>query len=580
MVSMKTSRSDSKSRPSASRFARGSGTDADAGQELQARAREAAPAAYRLGRADVVGSLVVAVLLAVASANASAASVALADASIEQLNQAFARGTLTSEQLVALSLKRIEAYDDAGPKLNALITVNPAALATARALDAERKAKGPRSALHGIPVILKDNYDTADLPTTAGSVFLAGSIPSTDAFMVAKLREAGAVILAKSNLSEFASSGKSNGFSSLGGQTLNPHDLTRGPAGSSGGSGAALAAWYSTIALGTDTGGSIRGPCAANGLACIKPTHGLLSRAGIVPLALSFDTGGPMARSVYDVAVALGAMTGIDAADPATSKSLGRSYHDYTVFLKRDALSGARLGILTDYAGTDDATKSIFATAVATLRSLGATVVEIKLPEHIRNRSSLTDIIRNAEFKAQIADYLGTLKGNYPHSLDDLLASAHGFKPTASAQANPARWELFEREKTGLPLTDPVYTSARDEGTAMVRSYVNAVLLQQNLDAFIYPTSPQPARPIVRDYAGDAAASGSSGTSLANITGFPDAIVPAGLTSEYLPVTLSFLGPAFSEPRLLGFAYAFEQATHARVAPRSTPALPGETIRY
>ncbi|HEY5810907.1 MAG TPA: amidase family protein [Povalibacter sp.] len=526
-------------------------------------------------------SLIAALLLLTAGAAAQAASVPLADASIEEINEAFARGTLTSEKLVALSLKRIEAYDDTGPKLNALITVNPAALETARALDLERKAKGPRSPLHGIPVILKDNFDTTDLPTTAGSVFLAGSVPPTDAFMVTKLREAGAVILAKANLSEFASSGKSNGYSSFGGQTLNPHDLTRGPAGSSGGSGAALAAWYSTIALGTDTGGSIRGPCSANGLACIKPTHGLLSRAGIVPLALSFDTGGPMARNVYDVAVALGAMTGIDAADPATSKSLGRSYHDYTIFLKRDALAGARLGILKDYAGTDEETKAIFAASVEKLKALGATVVEVTMPEHIRNRSSLTEIIRNAEFKAQIADYLATLKGNYPHTLDDLIASASGFTPTATTKANPARWELFAREKTGLPLTDPVYTTARDEGTAMVRSYVNAVLLQQNLDAFIYPTSPQPARPIARDYSADGAAGGGgSATSLANITGFPDAIVPAGVTRERLPVTLSFLGPAFSEPTILGFAYAFEQATHARVAPRSTPPLSGEVVRY
>ncbi len=511
---------------------------------------------------------------------ALAANFDLSTATIADINAAFDADALTSEKLVQLYLKRVEAYDERGPKLNALITVNPQALATAQALDAERKASGPRSPLHGIPVILKDNYDTTDMPTTAGSVFLAGSIPRRDSFMVAQLRAAGAVILAKSNTSEFASSGRSNGFSSLGGQTLNPHDLTRGPAGSSGGSGAALAAWYAPVALGTDTGGSIRGPCAANGLACIKPTHGLLSRAGIVPLSLSFDTGGPMARNVYDVAVSLGVMTGIDPEDPATAKSLGLFHRDYTVFLQRDALAGATLGVLTDYAGSDPETKRIFAASVEKLKMLGAKVVDIELPAHIKERSSLTSIIRNAEFKAQIADYLATLDNRYPRTLDDLIAAAKGFATSATVgQPNPARWELFDREATGLPLNDPVYLSARDQGTAMVRSYLSATMLQQQLDAFIYPTAPMPARPIVRDYE-TGGAGGGSGTSLANITGFPDAIVPAGVTTEGLPVTLSFLGAAFSEPRILGFAYAFEQATHARVTPKTTPALSGETIRH
>jgi len=527
------------------------------------------------------GLALIATTLLAGAAHASG-SVDLSQATLEQLNAALEQGVLTSERLVQLYLARIEAYDDRGPKLNALITLNPNALATAKALDAERKRSGARSPLHGIPVILKDNYNTTDMPTTAGSVFLAGSMPKKDAFMVAQLRAAGAIILAKSNTSEFASSGRSNGFSSLGGQTLNPHDLTRGPAGSSGGSGAALAAWYAPIALGTDTGGSIRGPCAANGLACLKPTHGLLSRAGIVPLSLSFDTGGPMARNVYDVAVALGVMTGIDPDDPATQKSLGLFHRDYTAFLKRDALASARLGVLVDYAGTDPETKRIFAESLERLKTLGATLVEIELPAHIKERSSLTSIIRNAEFKAQIADYLATLDGNFPRTLDDLIAAAHGFtKPNALGRPNPARWELFDREATGLPLNDPVYLAARDQGMAMVRTHLTGLMLQQRLDAFVYPTAPMPARPIVRDYDADAGGGGGgSATSIANITGFPDAIVPAGATSGRLPVTLSFLGAPFSEPRILGFAYAFEQAAHARVLPKSVPALPGESLRF
>src|SRR6185503_3444117 len=259
-------------------------------------------------------------------------------ATIAQINAAFDAGTLTAEALVQMCLARIAAYDRQGPALHAVMALNPKALETARALDAERKAKGRRSPLHGIPVVLKDNYDTFDMPTTGGSVLLEGSIPSKDAFVVKKLRDAGAIILAKVNMSEFASGGT---YSSLGGQSLNPHDLTRGPSGSSGGTGVAIAAAYAPLGTGTDTGGSIRGPATTNGIAALKPTHGLLSRSGIIPLALSFDTGGPMARSVYDVAAALGVMTGLDPADAATAKSDGKFLPDYTKDLRVDALRGA-----------------------------------------------------------------------------------------------------------------------------------------------------------------------------------------------------------------------------------------------
>ncbi|MEY4958425.1 MAG: hypothetical protein RL409_2682, partial [Gemmatimonadota bacterium] len=228
-------------------------------------------------------------------------------ATITELNAAFDAGTLTSEQLVKRYLARIAAYDRQGPAIHTVIALNPKALETARALDGERKAKGKRSPLHGIPIVLKDNYDTRDLPTTAGSVLLEGYIPARDAVLVQKLRDAGAIVLAKVNLSEFASGGT---YSSLGGQTLNPHHLAFSPGGSSGGTGAAVAAAFAQFGLGTDTGGSIRGPATVNGIVALKPTHGLLSRSGIIPLALSFDTGGPMARSVTDVAIALGAMTG------------------------------------------------------------------------------------------------------------------------------------------------------------------------------------------------------------------------------------------------------------------------------
>src|SRR5882757_4341000 len=254
----------------------------------------------------------------------------LDSASIADINAAFKAGTLTAEDLVRMCLARIRSYDREGPSLHVVIMLNPKAIETARELDAERKAKGPRSALHGIPVVLKDNYNTGDLPTTGGSVLLEGSIPAADAFLVKKLRDAGAIILAKLNMSEFASTPSQ---SSLGGQSLNPHDLTRNPAGSSGGTGIAIAAAYAPLGMGTDTGGSIRGPSTANGIVGLKPTHGLLSRSGIIPPSLTFDTGGPMARSVYDVAISLNYTTGVDSRDEATKKSEGKTEKDYTKFL-------------------------------------------------------------------------------------------------------------------------------------------------------------------------------------------------------------------------------------------------------
>ena len=502
----------------------------------------------------------------------------LSSATIADINAAFDAGALTSEKLTQLYLQRIEAYDDQGPALNALILLNPQALETARALDKERAATGPRSPMHGIPVILKDNHDTFDMPTTGGSVFLEESMAPDDAFIVKQLRNAGALILAKANLSEFASSARTtNGFSSLGGQTLNPHDLARGPSGSSGGSGSAIAAWFAPLALGTDTGGSVRNPCAATGIAGLKPTRGLLSRDGIIPLGLSFDTAGPMCRSIYDVAVSLGAMTGIDAADAETATSLGKYYKDYTQFLDADALKGARLGVFVDYAGDPDSVLPVFEAAKAKLQEMGATLVEIKLPSFITERGDIHNLMRPGEFKAQIADYLATTGPNYPKTLAELIERAKAFKPKPGQQPNPARWTAFEREFEGLDLDDPIYLSAKEHGPALIKGHLLGLMYSHQLDAFIYPTNPVPAQRLDRDYS---IATPSSATSIANITGFPDAIVPAGLTSEGLPVTLSFLGSDYSEPRILALAYAFEQSALAIQKPATTPALPGETFEY
>jgi len=277
-------------------------------------------------------------------------------------------------------LARIEAYEKSGPRLHALITVNPKALDDARALDAERKAKGPRGPLHGIPIILKDIIDTADLPTTGGFYGLRDSIPPQDSEQAKRLRAAGCIILAKANLSEFASAGS---VSTLGGVMKNPHALDRSPSGSSGGTGIGVAAWFAVFGLGTDTGGSIRGPSSACGIVGLKPTLGLNGRGGIMPLALSLDTVGPMARHVADIAAALNVMAGPDPRDPATKANEGKIAPDYTTGLKPDALKGARLGLLRDFMKSDPAVDAVIESAVTVLRKQGATVVDVKLPRYV-----------------------------------------------------------------------------------------------------------------------------------------------------------------------------------------------------
>lgn len=514
----------------------------------------------------------------------SATEVPLASASIEDLNNAFAAGTLNAEKLTRLCLIRIEAYDKKGPGLNAVITLNPKALEEAIALDKERKAKGPRSALHGIPVVLKDNFDTTDLQTTGGFFGLKGSLPPQDATIVARLRAAGAIILAKVNLSEFASGGA---MSSLGGQSHNPHALDHSPAGSSGGTGVAIAAVYAPLGYGTDTGGSIRGPSTSNGIVGLKPTHGLLSRAGIIPLALTFDTGGPMARSVYDIAVSLNVTAGApDPRDDATKKSEGKVQADYTKFLDPNALKGARIGVARDFMGQDADVDSVIESALTTLKAQGATLIDIKYPAALHAvRTDLYNTIRRPEFKAQIEDYLATLKPGFPKTHADILVlsekvvspTANGFKP------NHGRLALYRAEAKASPLTDPAYIAAKTHGLAYVRDTLQAIIDTNKLDAIVYPTSPRRPQKIGEETSAALATGPNqppSPTNFANLSGFPDLIVPAGFTSNGLPVGISFFGPAFSEPKLLALGYAFEQASHAIRVPVNAPALPGETITY
>jgi amidase len=541
--------------------------------------------------------------------NARAATFVLTSASIADINAAFAAGALTSEKLTQLYLARIEAYEKNGPKLHAIITLNPRALDEARALDAERKAKGPRGPLHGIPILLKDNIDTADLPTTGGFYALRDSYPPKDAEQTRRLRAAGCVILGKTNMSEFAAGAA---ISTLGGQILNPHALDHTPSGSSGGSGAAVAAAFAVFALGTDTGGSIRGPSASNGIAGLKPTLGLNGRGGIIPLSLALDTVGPMARHVADLAAALNVMAGPDPRDPATAANAGKIPADYTAGLRPDALKGARLGVLRDFMKQDPGVDAVIETAIAVLRNRGAEVVDVSLPRFVLGvNSGAYNAIRNPEFRYQIEEYLASLpRKDLPKTHADIIALSEKIKePTPEGWVpNRNRLNTYRQEAKAGTLEETPYLSALHEARKIIRENLEWIIAKEKLDAFIVPTASRPpgliadeaarsTAPPAPGAAGVAATrgtraagatgggSGMSGTGsaahLANLSGWPDLIVPAGFTSDPpLPVALSFIGPAFSEARLLALGYAFESALPALRLPVTTPPLPGERIEY
>ncbi len=514
-----------------------------------------------------------------------AATFSLEEATVADINAVFDAGALTSESLTQLYLNRIDAYDKQGPTLNSLITINPNVLETAKALDLERQTTGPRSPLHGIPVILKDNYDTFDLPTTAGSIVLDDSIPPNDAFTVQQFRDAGAIILGKANLSEFASGGGRNGYSSFGGQTLNPYNLNRGPAGSSGGTGAAIAANFGVIGTGSDTGGSIRGPAAANGIVGIKPTQGLTSRDGIIPLALSFDIGGPMARTVTDAALALGTMTGVDPKDPLTVESEGKFYKDYTPFLQEDALKGARIGVVRNFFGGNSEIDQLAEGAITELEGLGATIVDSVnfSDEFLTKRSEIYNAVLDSEFKPQIEAYLATLAAGYPQTLGEIIAISESPEiANSETPVAPGRIDAYKRAEASGGLTNPAYIDAVENGIPFVRNTILDLMDSNDLDALVYPTARCPAGPLITgaDDPTFICTPGPSATNLANISGFPDIQVPAGFTEDELPTTISFLGRAYSEPTLLGLAYSYEQATMNRLPPATTPPLPGEMFEY
>lgn len=495
----------------------------------------------------------------------------LFERAIADLSGMMQRGALTSRALTERCLARIDAMDKRGPAVNAVIELNPDAVAIADARDAERRAGKVRGPLHGIPVLIKDNIDSADrMRTTAGSLALAMNTPATDAFILERLRAAGAVLLGKTNLSEWAnyrSSHSSSGWSGRGGQTRNPYVLDRNPCGSSSGTGASIAADFATVGIGTETDGSIICPSAVNGLVGIKPTVGLWSRSGIIPISASQDTAGPMARTVTDAAILLGALTGVDARDGASVASRGKSASDYTPFLKADALKGARIGVARNLAGFSDFVDAKLNDAIAALKSAGATIVDPANLTTVGKFGDAEGIVLDYEFKAGINAYLASLGPASPmKTLADLIA----FNEREKAREMP--WfgqETFIRAQKAGPLTDKKYLDARAKCLRLARTEgIDAVMTKHKLDAIISPSN-QPAWPT--DWLnGDHFAGGD--TSFAAVAGYPSITVPMGTVRE-LPVGLSFTAGAWEEGRLLGFAFAFEQATKARRAPAFLPTL-------
>lgn len=494
----------------------------------------------------------------------AAAPFDLAEASVADLQSAMQSGALTSRSIAQRYLDRMDAIDRTGPALNAVIERNPDALDSADALDRERRDKGPRGPLHGIPVLLKDNIDTGDrMHTTAGSLALADHLAARDAFVVARLRAAGCVVLGKTNLSEWANfrgARSTSGWSARGGQTRNPYALDRNTSGSSAGSAAAAAANLCAITVGTETDGSIVSPSSICGLVGIKPTVGLVSRTGIIPIAHSQDTAGPMTRSVADAAVLLTAMAGVDPADRATRAGTGKAA-DYAASLDPAGLRGARIGVARQYFGVNDRVDRVVEDAIAAMKGAGAVIVDpVLVPNHDKLDADEYEVLLY-EFKADLDAYLGALPpGAQVRSLADVIA----FNARHAAAEMPyfGQERMLEAAKKG-PLTDAKYRTALARGQRSSRVQgIDATLKAHRLDALVAPTG-SPAW--TTDYVnGDHFSGGCS--QMPAVSGYPHVTVPAGFVFG-LPVGVSFIGTAWSEARLIRYAYAFEQATKARRPP-------------
>lgn len=501
------------------------------------------------------------------AAPAAVPAFAFEEATIADLQAKMAAGALTSHALTQAYLDRIAAIDKAGPALDSVIERNPDALKEADALDAERKAGRIRGPLHGIPVLLKDNIDATPMANSAGSLALAGHHPKTDAFLVAKLRAAGAVILGKTNLSEWAnfrSTRATSGWSGRGGQTKNPYALDRSPCGSSAGTGTAIAANLAVVGIGTETDGSIICPAAVAGLVGIKPTVGLVSRSGIIPISVSQDTAGPMARSVTDAAALLGVIAAPDAGDPAAAERTGATPIDYSAHLKPDALKGARIGVVRKLMGYQPDTDAAMERAIAALRNAGATVVDAGIPTLGQWDAAEMDMLLY-EFKDGVNRYLAD-----SHAPRKTLAELIAFDTQHAAGEMPFfAQELFEQAQAKGPLTDTAYIEARDRARLLAGPQgIDVALREQHLDALVAPAM-SPAwltDPINGDHFIGA------GYGAAAVARYPSLTVPMGQVHG-LPVGIVFMGTAWSEPRLIELGYAFEHATRARTPPRFLPTV-------
>lgn len=514
--------------------------------------------------------LTVCAALFFAACTPPASSYNVEERSIAELRADLESGAVTSEQLVQAYLDRIAAIDDAGPTLNSVITLNPQALEQARALDAERAAGRIRGPLHGIPILLKDNIESADpMPTTAGSLALANNVTNRDAPLVARLRAAGAVILGKTNLSEWAnirSSASVSGWSAVGGLTRNPYALDRNTCGSSSGSGAAIAASLAAIAVGTETDGSIVCPSSVNGLVGIKPTVGLVSRTHIVPISHTQDTAGPMGRSVADVAILLTALAGTDPNDAATAEA-DNLRQDYSAALDANALRGRRLGVMRFAAGFHTGVDRRFEAALRELRAAGAEIIEIETaPEGWDSIGQDEFTVLLAELRSDLDAYLATTPDSVvTRTLADVIA----FNANTPAETVFFGQDLFEAAQASGGVANADYQAARRRAVAAASSAIDAMLRSNRVDALIAPTTgPAWTSDVIN---GDHYVGGGA-SMLPAVAGYPHVTVPMGLV-DGLPVGLSFVGGAWTEAQLLSYAYVYEQSARPRTPPGYLPTL-------
>jgi len=502
-------------------------------------------------------------LLLTPKIKASSAAFDIEEKTVMELQSAMKTGEVTSRKLVEIYLKRIREIDG---KINSFIELNPDALAIADRMDKERAAGKVRSQMHGIPVVIKDNIDTADkMKTTAGSLALVDApTPKQDAFIVKQMRKAGAVLLGKTNLSEWAnfrSENSSSGWSGRGGQTRNPYILDRSPCGSSSGSGAAVAANLTAVAVGTETDGSVVCPSSINGIVGIKPTLGLVSRSGIIPIAHSQDTAGPMARTVSDAVILLNAMVGFDRKDSITSQSQTKGKKDYTKFLDKNGLRGARIGVVRQYFGKNSRLDKLMEKNLKKLEKNGAQLIDVNFP-NLRKYGDDEYEVLLYEFKADLNKYLAERGGKYK-TLADLIK----FNKENAAKSMPYfQQEIFEKAEAKKDLSDRVYRLALLRSKVLTQDQgIDMVMDKDKLDAVVGPSNAQSW--LIDLVMGDSPTNYVSSSSLAAVSGYPNITVPSGFLNK-MPIGMSFFGRAFSEPTLIKIAYSWEQASKARRKPK------------